>query len=126
MQPDFARHDRVAGLLRRELASLIWKEIKDPRLGPISVSDVEVTRDLAHAKVYVTSSQPESMPDSLRVLGRAAGFLRRRLGGLVKMRQVPELHFIHDDSIERGAHIDELLEQARRKDGPWQDPESDD
>ena len=128
MHSDFARHDRVAGLLRRELATLIWKEIKDPRLGPLSVSDVEVSRDLAHAKIYVTSSEPDSMAESLKVLKRAASFLRRRLGREVTMRQVPELHFIHDDSIERGAHIDQLIEKALHKDGrdSWSDGSEDD
>ena len=112
MRSDFARHDRVAGLLRRELATLIWAEVKDPRLGPMSVSDVVVTRDLAHAKVFVTSSEPGTMPDTLKVLGKAAGFLRSRLGKSLKMRHIPELHFNHDDSIERGAHMDTLIEQA--------------
>lgn len=112
---DFARHDRVAGLLRRELATLIHSEIKDPRLGPLSVSDVEVTRDLALARVYVTSSQPDSVVESLKVLDRAAGFLRKRLGAVVRLRAVPELRFLHDDSIERGARIDELLDQLNRK-----------
>jgi ribosome-binding factor A len=112
MRSDFARHDRVAGLLRRELATLIWAEINDPRLGPLSVSDVEVTRDLAHAKVYVTSSEPETMPDTLKVLKKAAGFLRSRLGKTLKMRHIPELHFNHDDSIEKGAAMDALIEEA--------------
>ena len=112
MRPDFARNDRVAGLLRRELATLIWAEIKDPRLGPLSVSDVVVTRDLAHAKVYVTSSEPETMPATLKVLRKAAGFLRSRLGRGLKMRHIPELHFKHDDSIEKGAEMDALIEKA--------------
>jgi len=112
---DYARHDRVAGLLRRELATLIHGEVKDPRLGPVSVSDVEVSRDLAHARVYLTSSQPDTMADSLRALESAAGFLRGRLGRLLKLRAIPELRFLHDDSVERGAHIDALLEQLRSK-----------
>ena len=117
MATEYARHDRVAGLLRRELATLIHSEVKDPRLGPISVSDVEVSRDLAHARIFVTSSQPDSVPETLKVLGRAAGFLRRRLGQIIKLRIIPELRFIHDDSIEQGAHIDELLAKVRPKDG---------
>jgi ribosome-binding factor A len=112
MRSDFARNDRVAGLLRRELATLIWAEIKDPRLGPLSVSDVVVTRDLAHAKVFVTSSEPETMPETLKVLRNAAGFLRSRLGRSLKMRHIPELHFNHDDSIEKGAEMDALIEKA--------------
>ncbi len=112
MAHDFARHDRVAGLLRRELATLIWREIKDPRLGPLNVTDVEVTPDLARARVFVASSDPESVPQSLEVLERASGFLRRVLGRRLSLRSVPELKFFHDDSLEQGAHIDELLGQA--------------
>ena len=112
----FSRSDRVAGQLRRELAQLIWAEVKDPRLGSVSVTDVEVSRDLAHAKVYLASQHPESMPGSLQALTRAQGFLRRRLGQMLRMRTVPELHFLHDDSIERGARIDALISQAVSED----------
>ena len=112
MNQGFTRNERVAGLLRRELASLIWSEIKDPRLGSINLTDVEVSRDLAHAKVYVTKADTESGQDSTQVLNHAAGFLRRRLGQLIKMRVVPELHFYYDDSLERGDRIDALLAKA--------------
>ncbi len=112
----FSRADRVAGQLRRELAQLIWAEVKDPRVGSVSVTDVEVTRDLAHAKVYLASNDPDSIKDSLRALGRAQGFLRRRLGQMLRMRAVPELHFRHDDSIERGAQLDALIAQAVTED----------
>ncbi len=113
---DFSRADRVAGQLRRELATLIWAEVKDPRLGSISVTDVEVTRDLAHATVYVASQDAESIKDSLTALRRASGFLRRRLGQMLRLRAVPELRFKHDDSIERGSHIDSLINQAVAED----------
>ncbi len=116
MSHEFARHDRVAGLLRRELATLIWREIKDPRLGPVSVTDVEVAPDLRLARVYVASSEPGSMPESLKVLARASGYLRGLLGKRLRLRTVPELKFYHDDSIERGARIDELLRQLPPKD----------
>nr|XP_061797996.1 ribosome-binding factor A-like [Nerophis lumbriciformis] len=116
MQADFSRADRVAGQLRREIAQLIWAEINDPRLGPVSVTDVEVTRDLAHAKVYLASQAPETVAESLKVLKHAAGFLRRRLGKMLRLRAVPELHFKHDDSIERGAHLSELINQAVAED----------
>jgi len=112
----FNRSDRVAGQLRRELAQLIWAEVKDPRLGSINVTDVEVTRDLAHAKVYIATQDPETIRDSLAVLTRAQGFLRRRLGQMLRLRAVPELHFKHDDSIERGALLDALIDQAMVED----------
>lgn len=109
----FKRHERVAGMLRREIAQMIYSEVKDPSLGPVSVTDVEVSRDLAHAKVYVATSQPDTMPSSLKALARASGFLRKRLGEELRMRIIPELHFKHDDSLERGDRIEELLAQAR-------------
>ncbi|MEM9305242.1 MAG: 30S ribosome-binding factor RbfA [Pseudomonadota bacterium] len=112
----FARSERVAGQLRRELAQLIWSEVKDPRLGPVTVTDVEVSRDLAHAKVYVESADPSTRKDSIRALSSAAGFLRRCLGRTLHMRVIPELHFIYDDSVERGNRIDSLLASARRPD----------
>jgi ribosome-binding factor A len=112
MPREFNRSDRVAGQLRRDLARLIQMEIKDPDVGFVSLSDVEVTRDLAHAKVYITVFEPEKAVTSLRALKRAAAFLRRRLGQELRMRQVPELHFLHDDSVERGSHIDSLIERA--------------
>ncbi len=116
MPREFNRSDRVAGQLRRDLARLIQLEIKDPDVGFVSLSDVEVTRDLAHAKVYITVFEPEKAVTSLRALQRAAAFLRRRLGQELRMRQVPELHFLHDDSVERGSHIDSLIEQALESD----------
>ena len=112
MPREFNRSERVAGQLRRDLAKLIQFEIKDPGVGFVSLSDVEVTRDLAHAKVYITVFEPEKADTSLKALSRAAAFLRRRLGQELRLRQVPELHFLHDDSIERGSHIDKLIEQA--------------
>lgn len=114
MSGSYGRHERVAGQLRRILADLIWSEIKDPRLGPVSVTDVEVSRDLSHARVFVATSKPETMKASLAVLRHAAGFLRGRLGRELAMRAVPELRFEHDDSIERGDRIEALLAQARK------------
>jgi len=114
---DFKRSERVAGQLRRDLARLIQQEIKDPEVGFISLSDVEVTRDLSHAKVYITVFDPEKADTSLKALRRAAAFLRRRLGQELRLRHVPELHFVHDDSVEKGSHIDDLIAKALHSDG---------
>jgi len=108
----FSRSDRVAGQLRRELAQLIQLELKDPNVGFISVSDVEVSRDLAHAKVYVTVFDTAAAPATLRALQRAAGFLRSRLGQELRIRNMPELHFLHDTSVETGQRIDRLIAAA--------------
>jgi len=109
---EFNRSERVAGQLRRDLARLIQQEIKDPEVGFISLSDVEVTRDLSHAKVFITVFEPEKAKTSLGALRRAATFLRRRLGQELRLRHVPELHFLHDDSVEQGSHIDGLIAKA--------------
>lgn len=112
MPREFRRSDRVAGSLRRELAQIIQVEIKDPEVGFIGLSDVEVTRDLAHAKVYVTVFEPEKAESSIKALNQAAGFLRSRLGQAMRIRAVPELHFHHDASVETGRHMDELIHTA--------------
>ena len=109
---DFNRSERVAGQIRRDLARLIQQEVKDPKVGFVSLSDVEVTRDLSHAKVFITVFEPEKADTSLQALRRAASYLRRRLGQELRLRHVPELHFIHDDSVEKGSHIDDLIAKA--------------
>lgn len=122
MPREFNRSERVAGQIRRDLARLIQQEIKDPAVGFVSLSDVEVTRDLAHAKVYITVFDPEKAVDSLQALRRAATFLRRRLGQELRLRHVPELHFLHDDSVEQGSHIDQLIERALSADKGSEEP----
>ena len=112
MARGFRRSDRVSGLLRRELAQMIQMEIKDPAVGLVSVSDVEVSRDLAHAKVYVTVFNTERAAQSIKALKKAAGFLRTRLGHELRMRTVPQLHFLHDDSVETGQQMDRLIDEA--------------
>lgn len=112
MPREFNRSERVGGQLRRELAQLVQHEVKDPRVGFVSISDVEVTRDLAHAKVYVTVFEEDKAPRSIEALNRAAGYLRRRLGQEMRIRTVPELHFLHDASVETGARMDELIATA--------------
>ena len=112
MPREFNRSERVAGSLRRELAKLIQLELKDPEVGFIGLSDVEVTRDLAHAKVFVTVFESDKAGSSLKALKRAAGFLRRRLGQEMRIHSVPELHFHHDASVETGQRMDSLIEAA--------------
>ena len=112
MPREYKRSERVAGSLRRELAQLIQMELKVPEVGFIGLSDVEVSRDLAHAKVYITVFEIEKADSSLKALKRAAGFLRSRLGQKMRIRSVPELHFHHDASVETGERMDSLIEEA--------------
>ncbi len=118
---EFKRAERVAGELRRTLAQLIQREVKDPSVGFVSVSDVEVTRDLSHAKVFITVFEESTAKDSIKALNKAASFIRGRLGQEMRMRSVPQLHFHHDASVETGLRMDRLIEEARST-----DPEHDD
>ncbi len=116
MPREFNRSERVAGQIRRELAQLIQHEVKDPAIGFISLSDVEVTRDLAHAKVFITVFESDKAASTLAALRHAAGYLRRRLGQEMRIRSVPELHFHHDASVETGQRMDSLIDAALASD----------
>jgi len=109
---EFKRSERVAGTLRRELAQLIQKEVKDPDVGFVSLSDVEVSRDISHAKIFVTVFEADKAAASIKALNKAAGYLRKRLGQEMRIRSVPELHFEHDASVETGLQMDSLIEAA--------------
>jgi ribosome-binding factor A len=108
-QKSFHRTDRVSAQLRRELGTLVHQAVREHGLPSVSVSDVEVSRDLAHAKVFVTALQAEKSAEAVKALRELAGEIRFGLGRAVKMRHVPELHFHYDDSVDRGERIDALL-----------------
>jgi ribosome-binding factor A len=108
----FQRSDRVAEQVRRDLAELIQGELKDPRVGMISLTEVELTPDYAHAKVFFTTLDSEHLEETQSGLRRAAGFLRRELGKRIHIHTLPELHFIYDSSIERGASLTQLIAEA--------------
>ncbi|UCV05523.1 30S ribosome-binding factor RbfA [Dechloromonas denitrificans] len=108
----FQRSDRVAEQVRRDLADLIRTELKDPRVGMISLTAVELTPDYAHAKVFFATLNDEHLEEVERGLKRAAGFLRRELGRRIHIHTLPELHFVYDDSIVHGASMSLLIEQA--------------
>jgi ribosome-binding factor A len=107
------RSTRLADQIQRDLAELIRRELKDPRVGLITITDVEVSRDLSHAKVYVSSlTDTETHAHTVGALQHAAGFLRARLGHALRVRQVPELHFVYDESVERGIRLSRLIDEA--------------
>ena len=112
MPREFNRSERAAGSLRRELATIIQMELKDPDVGFIGLSDVEVSRDLAHARVFVTVFEADKADATIRALNQASGWLRSKLGQAMRIRSVPELHFHHDSSVETGRHMDELIDSA--------------
>ena len=104
---------RVADQIQRELSTLLRVELKDPRIGLVTLTGVEVSPDLAYAKVYFTTlGDAQSLEGTLTGLGHAAGFLRTRLGRRLRLRVTPELHFRHDASIERGVRLSQLIDAA--------------
>jgi len=109
MKESSPRIGRINDVLQRELAKLIRDKCKDPRLGLVTVAAVEVANNLEHAKIFVTILENDKIKQSLVVLNNAAGFLRTELARLTKLRIVPKLTFIYDDSIIKGEKIDALL-----------------
>ena len=113
MPREFPRTRRVGEQIQRELSGLIQTELKDPRLGMVSISSVRVSRDMAHAKIHISVlGKEEQVSDSLNVLNNAAGFLRHKLGKILHMRVIPVLRFYHDRSLEEGARLGALINKA--------------
>ena len=121
----FSRKDRVSEQIRRELAELIRTELKDPRVGMISITDVEVTADYAHAKIFFSSlAGSENLTAVMTGLEKASGFLRRELGKRISIHTTPHLHFVFDHSLERGADLSKLIQEAVAISGKT-DPDTD-
>ena len=121
----FSRKDRVSEQIRRELAELIRTELKDPRVGMISITDVEVTADYAHAKIFFSSlAGSENLTAVMTGLEKASGFLRRELGKRIRIHTTPQLHFVFDHSLERGADLSKLIQEAVAISGKT-DPDTD-
>ena len=117
MPREFARNQRLGAQVLRTLSELLRFEIKDPRVQGVSLTAVDLSRDLSVARVYFSLLDPggnvELAAEGLR---KASGFLRAKLGAAIKVRHVPELRFIHDDSAEHGAKISELIDNALHAD----------
>jgi ribosome-binding factor A len=108
-----ARQARVADQIQRELADVVRNELRDPRVGLVTFTGVELSRDGSHAKVFFTVLGAASAADSAREgLQRAAGFLRTQLAHRLTTRGVPELHFAYDESVERGVRLSKLIDEA--------------
>ena len=106
-----ARSARIADQIQRSLAELIRLEVRDPRVGLVTLTGVELSRDHSHAKVFFTVLGADSA-SALKGLTRAAGFLRSELSRHLTTRKVPELHFAFDDSVERGVRLSRLIDEA--------------
>ena len=107
----YARIDRVKEQITRELAELIRKGLKDPRVGFITINDVDVTRDYSHATVFYTVLSGDK-DASAEALEHARGFLRSELAKKITVFRVPELHFQYDESLERGVYLSSLIDQV--------------
>ena len=119
MAREFSRTQRVADYLQRELALLIQQEVADPRVGMVSLTGVDVSRDLAHAKVWFTrlgSDSAEEAGEAAMALNGAAGYLRTLLSREATMRSVPRLRFVFDASVGRGRHMEDLIREAAERD----------
>ncbi len=110
------RPEKVAHLMRREIADILERRLRDPRLGStVTVTDVQVTQDLSFARVFVTVLGDESARGpALEALRRASGFVRRELGGRLDLREVPELRFEYDGSLDQGRRVEDLLRRLER------------
>lgn len=105
----FHRTDRISAQLRRDIGELVHEAVREHGLPSVSVSDVEVTRDLAHAKIFVTALDPSTEKEVIKALKELAKEMRYQLGKRMKIRSLPELHFVYDASLDRGERIEQLL-----------------
>jgi ribosome-binding factor A len=108
---NFSRTDRVAQQIQREIAELIRLRINDPRVRLVTITAVEVARDYSHAKIYFTRLDGKH-DDALAGLEHSGGFLRSQLANSLKLRVMPQLHFVFDSSVERGSQLSQLIDQA--------------
>jgi ribosome-binding factor A len=123
MIKNYARSDRVADVLQKEICQLLLKEVKDPHLGFITITGVEVTRDLKLAKIFYTLlGSPDQAEESSRALRRITPFIKKQLGRKLHLRSIPDLSFRYDHSLEYGTKIDTILDSLRESsDAPARD-----
>lgn len=115
MPQEYSRVQRIGDYLKRELALLIQHQVRDPRVGMVNVNDVEVSRDLAHAKVFITFVGDRTQAErdqAIKVLNKAGGFLRTQIASTNHMRTTPKLGFVYDASVQRGAELTALIDRA--------------
>jgi len=118
MAKEYSRTSRVAQQVQKELARIIQQEVKDPRIGMVTVSGVDITRDLAYAKVFVTflTIGEQSNEESLAGLNAASGYIRCLLGKAMRLRIVPEIRFCFDETLTEGLRISEMVSSAVKDD----------
>lgn len=122
-----SRAERVGDLIRSEIGELLAREVKDPGIGFVTVTRVALTADLSHARIYYTSMADErGRRETVRALDRAAPFLRRQLGRRLRLKRVPDLQFIFDDSVEGQDRIERVLQDLHAQDALEHEPQAGD
>ena len=118
MPREFARSERVAQTINRQLAVILRTKVKDERVNSLTITDVEVTKDLRQAKVFVTSMDDDNIDiaDTMAAVDNANGYIRRKLAAVIDMRHCPNLVFAYDNSISEGARMSALIDRALNKD----------
>jgi len=109
------RTQKLGDLIQRELSELVQRELRDPRVGMITITAVDVSPDFSHAKVLYTTLDPAQVEDAAKGLKRAAGFLRSQLARRIKLYTTPELRFEYDVSVERGDRLSRLIDSVKPK-----------
>jgi len=109
------RPEKLGDLIQRELSDQLRRELRDPRGGMITLTGVDVSPDLSHAKVFYTTLDPAHLQEAGEGLRRAAGFLRSQLARRIKLYTTPELRFVYDESVERGDRLSRLIDSTREK-----------
>jgi len=122
----FSRADRVREQILRELAEMIRKGLKDPRAGWITLTAVDVTRDYSHAKIFYTVMDEKTREVSQEALESAAGYLRSELGRRISLFNIPQLHFVYDESVERGVSMSNLIDKVAQEDAARRSDEEQD
>ena len=112
MRKKSGRPQKLGDLIQREVSDLIRLEVRDPRVGMITITSVDVSPDLTHAKIFFTVLEKDNLQDTLEGLKRSAGFLRAQLAKRVQMYTTPELRFVYDESVERGDRLSRLIDSA--------------
>lgn len=116
MSHAYDRKRRVADLIKQEIAKLLIKEVRDPRFAFVTVTEVEVSKDYSHAKIFVTVLDEFKIEETIKALNKASGFFRYQLAHLVNMRTTPKLYFVYDESVARGQRVSKLLQEPTPSD----------
>ncbi len=110
------RQERLSEQLREEISLIMDGDLEDPRIGLATITEARVTPDLSHAKVYVSvAGNTEEAKETIAALNHAAGFIRLQLGFAIRMKRIPELHFVHDDTMRTAARIEQILQEEEEK-----------